>query len=285
MATEKRSLIPANGELLHEEGHPMLGYRIFALLNEVIQNKQNLGLPAKWNRCYEFGKNKHWRQSSKKNVSLVTANLLHTHRTRTVNMLTDNNPTFNIRPAGVLDADKEDLYHTMLKTSEYWWKETKQQKSFEKTVNKGETYGLTTEKMLFNPDLEQGIGEVETALIDPFHIGWWPIKQDDIQKCEGVFHYYPITVREARRRWPEFAEKIKSDGDMLDKLSDARMEVQANMTGKEGAGSYLTTFGNVIKHVMNLAGSSAKQEGDEVLVCEMWAKDYTRITTEGRKRG
>jgi len=282
MATAKRSLIPENGELLHEENHPMLGYRVFDILADIVQHKQDLGLPAKWNRCYELGKNKHWRQAPKKNVALVTANLLHTHRTRTKNMLTDNNPTFNIRAAGEVDPDKEDLYKTLLKTAEYWWSETEQQKAFEVTVDNGETYGLTVEKMLFNPELEQGIGEAESAIIDPFHIGWWPVKQDNIQKCEAILHYWPMTVREARRRWPNFADRIKSDKEMLEQLSDTRMEIQANMTGKKGLGAYITNFANTVKNVMNLAGGSTKEEGDEILVCEAWVKDYTRIK-EGEK--
>ena len=278
---DKHNLTPDNGELLHPQGHPMVGYRIFNILGEIIQHKQDLGLPAKWNRCYELGKNKHWRMQSKKNVSLVSANLLHTHRTRTVNMLTDNNPTFNIRKTGEAEG-KEDVYDMLLHTAEFWWQETEQQAVLDHTVNNGETYGLTVEKMLFNPDLEGGLGEVEAEPVDPFHIGWWPVKQDNIQKCEGVFHYFPITVREARRRWPKYKAEIKSDQDLLTKLQDTRMEVQANMTGKKGVGAYVTSFGDTIKHVLNLAGGE-KDESDEVLVCEVWVKDYTRVSKEEGK--
>jgi hypothetical protein len=277
---DKRDLTPQNGELLHEKGHPMLGYRAFALLAEIIQHKETLGLPGKWNRNYELGKNKHWRNTSKK-ASLVSANLLHTHRTRTVNMLTDNNPTFNVRPNGELPPDKEDLYNTLLKTAEFWWADTEQQGVLEKTVLNGETYGLTIEKMLFNPELEQGLGEIETALADPFHIGWWPLKENNIQKCEGVVHYYPMTVREAQRRWPDLAESITSDKEMLEKLADSRLEVQAN-SARRNVGSYITSFGNAIKHVLNMA-TGGDQEGDEVLVCEFWVKDYTRIRSDDGK--
>lgn len=272
----KKSLIPDNGQLVHEEGHPMLGYRIFGLLADVIQHKQDLGLPGKWNRNYELGKNRHWRHQSKK-ASLVTANLLHTHRTRTVNTLTDNNPTFNIKATGEIPADKEDLYDKLLKTAEWWWNDTEQQSVLEATVLNGETYGLTVEKMLFNPELEYGLGEVETDPIDPFHIGWWPLKQNYIQKCEAIFHFYPMTVREAGRLWPDFKDLIKSDKEMLEKLNDNRLEVQANSTRGQ-RGSYMTNFANAVKHVLNMDGGADKDEGDEVLVCEAWVKDYTRET-------
>lgn len=280
MANE-HELIPQNGELLHPEGHPMLGYRVFNLLAAVVQHKADLGLPEKWNRNYELGKNKHWRQTSKK-AALVSANLLFTHRTRTVNMLTDNNPVFNIKATGAIEAAKEDIYNALMKCAEWWWHDQEQQALLEETVINGETYGLTVEKMLFNPDLEQGLGEVETVIVDPFHFGWWPLKQNKLAKCEAVFHYYPMTVREARRLWPKHAEKIKSDKELLDKLADNRMEVQANST-RRNAGGYMTNFANAVKHVLNLAGGgSGKEEGDEVLVCECWVKDYSRAA-DGEK--
>lgn len=278
--TDTRSLIPTNGEFLHEEGHPMLGYRVFDILGKIIQHKQDLGLPDKWNRNYELGKNRHWRQASKK-ASLVSANLLHTHRTRTVNMLTDNNPTFNIKATGNIPPEKNELYNVLLKTSEWWWLDTEQQAVLEETVINGETYGLTIEKMLFNPDLEQNIGEVEAVLVDPFHFGWWPIKQNNVQKCEALFHFWPMSIMEAKRRWPDKKDQMKTDKELLEKLNDNRLEVQSNSLRGNFSG-YMTTFANAVKNVLNIAGGET-DESDECLVCECWVKDYTRISDDGKE--
>ena len=59
--------------------------------------------------AYELGKNKHWRGSGG-NMNLVSANLLHAHRTRTVNLLTDNNPTFNVKRVQITDDSEDQFY-------------------------------------------------------------------------------------------------------------------------------------------------------------------------------
>lgn len=259
-------------ELFPEHGDSKVGYKVFTILAEIIQDKNNLGLPAKWNRNYELSRNKHWAQTSDK-ISLMTANLLFTHRQRTVNMLTDNNPTFNIVKRGNPDeVQNEDVYDDLLHIAEFWWGDTEQQSVLEKSVQNGETYGCTIEKVIFNPDLEFNLGEVETEIVDPYHFGFYPVKSKDTQKAEANFHYWPMSVREAKRRWPEFADNITSDDEFLKELGDTRREVTANTKGQPKG--YFSTFGGIVKNMLNLSGDS-KVEGAELLICECWVKDYT----------
>ena len=272
-------------ELLPPEGHPRLGYRVFEMLSEILQHKNDLGLPAKWMRNYELSKNRHWRTSSKK-APLVTANLLHSHRVRTVNMLTDNNPTFNVVQVGELaeDPEKGDIFEMLLKTTEFWWGDSEQQNVLEASVLNGELYGCTFEKIIFNRQLEGGLGEVETLVVDPFYIGWYPVKTMDIQKAHAVLHFYPMSVREARWRWPEMASEITSDDESIKALGDTRMEIRANSTGQANDG-YFTSIGSAIKQVLSAFGTAGGNSVDalkaEVLVCECWVKDYSRQRDDG----
>jgi len=261
-------------ELLPAEGDLQVGYRVFELLEKVISFKNELGLAAKWNRHYELSKNKHWKQDSKK-ATLITANLLFAHRSRTVNTLTDNNPTFNIQHIGETDETKEEILLNLLRTSEFWWGDQEQQGVLEQSIQNGETYGCTIEKVIFNEELEYGIGEVETVLVPGYHFGMYPVKCMDVQKAEAVFHFWPMSVREARRRWPEVAEHITSDKQLLDELGDERIEVSANTRGK--LKGYFSTISGVVKNMLNVTGES-HGEDDELLVVECWAKDYTRET-------
>ena len=258
-------------ELFPEHGNAKVGYKVFTILAEVIQDKSNLGLPAKWNRNYELSRNKHWEQPSN-TISLMTANLLYTHRQRTVNMLTDSNPTFNVVKRGDPNEFSDDVYDNLMHISEFWWGDTEQQAIFVKSVLNGETYGCTVEKVVFNPDLEFNLGEVETEIVDPYHFGFYPVKSKDIQKAEAVFHFWPMSVREAQRRWPQFAESITSDEEFLKELGDTRREVSANTKGQPKG--YFSTFGGVVKNMLNMSGAS-NSEGDELVICECWAKDYT----------
>lgn len=264
MPKESTELFPAHGT-------SKVGYKVFTLLAEVIQDKNNLGLPAKWNRNYELSRNKHWSQSSS-TISLMTANLLFTHRQRTVNMLTDNNPTFNIVKRGNPEEIEDSVYDDLLHTAQFWWGDTEQQSILEQSVINGETYGCTIEKVLFNPDLEFNLGEIETEIVDPYHFGFYPVKTKAIQKAEAVFHYWPMSVREAKRRWPQFADNITSDEEFLKELGDTRREVTANTKGQPKG--YFSTFSGVVKNMLNMSGESSA-EGKELLICECWAKDYT----------
>jgi hypothetical protein len=260
-------------ELLPPEGDTNLGYRIFEILEEIVKFKNELGLPGKWNRNYELGKNKHWKQDSNK-VTLITANLLHAHRQRTVNTLTDNNPTFNVRQVGEVEQEKEAVFDSLLWTSEFWWQDQEQQSVMELSVINGETYGLTIEKVRFNAELEYGLGEVETEVVDPYHFGWYPCKTKKIQQAQMAVHYFPMTLREARRRWPEVAEQITSDRQVLEELGDERLEVSANQRTKRKG--YFSTFSGVIKNMLNISGES-RGEDEELLIVEAWTKDYTRV--------
>ena len=263
-------------ELIPQPDSEMVGYKIFQLLSEIMQDKTDLGLPQKWLRNYQLAKNKHWLSDSKK-ATLVSANLLFTHRTRTVNLLTDNNPTFNLSQQGDPDTSDREIYDKLLRTAEHWWSETEQQNILEKSVTNGETNGCCIEKVVFNPELEYGIGEVETEVIDPYHFGFYPVKAKDIQKAEAVFHYWAMSVREAKRRWPELAEHIKADDEILRDLGDERREIQGGRPAVPKG--YFSTFAGIVKNMLNITGD-ADADKAETLIVEVWVKDYTQNENE-----
>ena len=143
----------------------------------------------------------------------------------------------------------------------------------EGSIQNGETYGCTVEKVVFNPDLEYGLGEVETEIIDPFHFGFYPVdlNPQNMRKAEANLHYWPMSVLEARRRWPDFEGKIQSDDDYLKELGDDRTEISGGAGQVKG---YLGTFGGIVKNFFGAAGTASEPMG-KVLILEMWVKDYT----------
>lgn len=262
--------IETSNELIPPEGDKDVGYKVFTVLSEIVEHKEQAGLNDKWNRAAELTRNKHWKQKSGK-PGLVTANLLFSHRQRTVNMLTDNNPTFNVSPIG--SSANEDFAEKLLRLSEYWWLEQEQQSIFEMSVGSSEEMGSCVEKVFFNPDCEIN-GEVETINIPLFNIGFYPTSTLNPKKAEAILHYYSMSLREARRRWPEVADKISSDDDILKQIGDNRQEIAGG--DKEKNGSYLSTFLSTVKNIMSSSSGSA-EGSDEVLIVECWVKDYTQI--------
>jgi hypothetical protein len=255
-------------EILPPEGNGRIGPRVFQLLGEIIQDKINLGLHTKWLNHYKLGRNQHWKRASTA-VPLISGNLLHIHRQRTINTLTDNNPTFNIVELGQQAPDE--VYEKLNQASMYWWIEQEQQTVYEESVLNGETYGICIEKVIFNPDLEFNLGEVETIVVDPYRFGMWPVKGRDVQKSDAVFHFYPMSIREAERRWPKFKGQIKPDSQFLEELGEERRDY---ITGQQ-TDTMLARIANTVRTLFP-GGAEKTTDAEETLIVECWSRDWTR---------
>lgn len=273
MAEEKISY-----EVLPPEGSSNVGVKVYSILEDIIADKETRGLIKRWNRNYELKRGKHWK-NKKANVPLITANLIHKHRMNTINSLTDNNPIFNVAKINDSEDIEQEVYENLQRTAEHWWNEQEQQDIFESSVNNGEDYGIAIEKVIFDPDIEEG-GEVETIVVDPFHFGVYPVNWTNpryLQKSLAVLHYYPISLNEARRRWPDKAALIKPDEDILKELGDDRKDINLSESVK---GGLLTTFASTSTNLINfLKGNNDKaSDGDNrVLLVEAWVRDYTMV--------
>ena len=185
-------------ELLPPKGREGVGKAVFQILSEVVQDKVDQGLHERWIRNYELFRNKHWRRKSQTNVPLASANLIYTHLQRTVNTLTDNNPTFNVarignqsssvppppgaglqapQPGGMVPPAMpaapsnqgeqqipQEYFEDIQHCADHWWIDQEQQDILEASVRNGETYGICIEKVIFNPDLEYGMGSFSEEL-------------------------------------------------------------------------------------------------------------------------
>ena len=275
MADEKISY-----EVLPAEGDKNVGLKVYSILEAIIDDKETRGLIKRWNRNYELKRGKHWRNKTKAGVPLITANLIHKHRMNTINSLTDNNPIFNVAKINDSEEIDQELYENLQRTAEHWWNEQEQQDIFESSVNNGEDYGIAIEKVIFDPDLEEG-GEVETIVVDPFHFGVYPVNWTNpryLQKSLAVLHYYPKSLNEVRRMYPDKASEIKPDEDILKELGDERQDINTQDSGK---GGLLTNFASTSTNLINFfrGRSNNRIENDEeVLLVEAWVRDYRMVT-------
>lgn len=250
-----------------------VGAKVWQIFEEIVEDKQNQGLHDRWVRNYELGHNKHWKYGTK-NVPLISGNLLYIHRQRTVNHLTDNHPTFNLRPAGrIEDFDKEKLeawdHATM-----HWWNETEQQSILADSIWNGETYGSAIEWVPFNPELEMGFGEAETLTIDPFYFGVYPVRERDNQKALINMVFMPMHLQEAKRKWPDFADKIRTDGDILAEMGDDRHEISS---GSPKGKARSISIGGVISRLLGFSKESEGGLDQMCMIVYCYVKDYTRV--------
>jgi hypothetical protein len=174
--------------IIPEAGHENVGHYCFTILGQVVSDKDKKKLPAKWLRNYELYRAKHWKSQGK--TKLSTVNLIWNYITRTVSLLTDQNPTFDIMAA---EQDKKDKIASKIhNVARYWWNETEQQEILSDSVTMSEINGCVVEKTVFNPTLNNGIGEVETITVDPHNFGFWPLDEKRQEKAEANLHYYTI---------------------------------------------------------------------------------------------
>lgn len=261
-------------EILPPKDHPQLGMQVMSLLEEIMDFKKSMNLHEKWVKAYEFSRNKHWRNTNVP-VKLLSANLLFNHRQRTTAQLTDNNPTFNVKQVGEVAPEKEELFDMLLRTAEFWWQDQEQQQILEKSIINGEMYGGTAEKVFFNPEFENGLGEVETMVIDPFYFGWYPYRQPYCPtKTEAVLYYYPESTRKLKRKYPELASRIKSDSEILEELGDSRIGGLSDALTKKKE-SLFSTIGGIVKDLTNLRDSTGSLIDDDTLLIECWIRDYS----------
>jgi len=85
-----------------------------------------------------------------------------------------------------------------------------------------------------------------------------------------------MTLREAKRRWPNSAKDLKSDSEHLKDLGDDRREI---MAGSSEGKSTLGTIGGVIKTLLG-DHATGKGESEELLVVECWVKDRTKDSSD-----
>jgi len=275
--TTTHSLIPP-------EGDKNAGPAIFMLLEKVIKDKEDIGLHAKIKRNHELRMGEHWRNQDKK-VPFVVANLIFNHMQKNCNLLTDNNPVFNVAKVGEISSEQEENIELIQRTAEHWWNEQEQQAVFEDTVLNGEEYGIAIEHTKFNRELEWGIGEVETLNIDPLYFGFYPTKLKsprDLNTAEALFYYYPMSVREIKRRWPKAGKDVKPDEEISKNLDDDRREISQKKDSESKFFGALITVADSIKQMLSFKfGDDGGEE--ETLVCDCWCKDYTMVP-EGKDK-
>jgi hypothetical protein len=249
-------------------GHDQVGYWCFNTLAEVVRDKDKKKLPGKWFRNYELYRARHWKSQGA--AKLSTVNLIWNYITRTVNLLTDNNPTFDIA------AENDDLATVLHKAARFWWNEEEQQDVFQDSVEMSEINGCAVEKVIFNPSMNNGLGEVDVITIDPHNFGFWPLNEKRPKKWEAALHYYTIPVNQARRMYPDMAKFIKADGKWKAELGEGRREIHGGTTSDKGIKEYgdwgvdHATFTGNIDAIGKILGGK-----NDVLILEFWVKDYS----------
>lgn len=256
---------------LPPEGSKELGKFLYNKFCICKNEKDRLGLHSKWIRNYELKRGKHFKTTNSK-WPLVPINIFYIVVSRTKAHLTDSKPRFEIVAH---DENAQEQVPLMNAAASNWWKRTMQLKKHADSIDNGETYGSTIEKMVFNPILEGGKGDVETVVVDPFKVFPWPGVRD-IQKMPYFFEIDILELEEIHRMWPESKGVIKAD----QQFSTNTLIGKERELVKAGTVAGHRAQDNLPSNYAPSSGTTSELSIGRAMVIEVWIKDFTMIDEE-----
>jgi len=256
---------------LPAEGDETLGKFLYNKFTICKQEKDRLDLHSKWMRNYELKRGKHFKTTNTK-WPLVPVNIFYVAVSRTKAHLTDSRPRFEIVAH---DEASQEQAPIMNSAGNNWWKRTQQLKKHADSIDNGETYGSTIEKMVFNPALEGGKGDVETVVVDPFKIFPWPGVRD-IQKMPYFFEIEIMEMEQVHRIWPASEGVIKQD----QQFSTSTLVGKDRELVKAGTLANHRAQDNLPNNFAPSGDNVSELSIGRVMVIEVWIQDFTLIDEE-----
>lgn len=261
-------------EPIPKEGDKKVGRFIWGKFQLCKQEKDRLNLHSKWMRNYELKRGKHFKTTNSK-WPLVPINIFYVVVSRTKAHLTDSKPRFEIVAH---DENAQEQAPIMNSAAANWWKRTMQLKKHADSIDNGETYGTTIEKMIFNPSLEGGKGDIETVVVDPFKVFPWPSVRE-IQKMPYFFEIEVLEIEEIERLFPESKGKIQPDMN----FSTSTLIGKERELIKAGTLANHSTQGNLPNNFAPSGGRVSELGINRAMVVMAWIKDFTLIDEEAEQ--
>lgn len=255
------------------EGDPRVGPWAWEKIGIMRKYRDTLDLPSLWSHFHELYRNRIFRTKSK--FAQTPINLYFKVINALKANLTDQKPKASIMSRGDTADDIADGWQAKY---DEWWEHSKQQKCLELSVGNSELYGFAMDKMVFDPELEAGIGDIRTVRGDTFGVMLWP-KHSDPQTSPMVAWLEAMDLGDLYRKWPEQKEKVKGESEYSELLGEGRNKVRGNRSAQ------LRPIGSPPGfYVVDSEDKGGEYEGqvERALVGELWVKDYTMIWMDPR---
>lgn len=177
-----------------------------------------------WQARRRYYDGKQWSDNKTQNIyrSKPIFNVIRQTIQGTLPILTDNRPGFNFFPKNPSDLEFSKMCNEIL---ESWWEKSGIDHDLVAVLHDSMLYDCGIIKITWDPDAEEGAGDVKVAVISPFDV-YVPYGAEDFNKsCGWVIHKTYKEVGALRRMFPQMSEQIKSD------------DAGINRDGKSGGGS------------------------------------------------
>lgn len=237
--------------------------------NSCKQHKYAVVNPGDWKRYAELYYCQHWNGSQAEWQSTPVIPLSTAAINSLLPVITDNKPQIAIVPREPSDDRVADVLRAIV---EWLWEENDCDVKLPATMLNTLIFGNGFWKILWNPSLRKGMGDIQIVDVDPTCMFFDPSAKD-IADSEYIYHVEQMSLERVKKLWPEKGAEVEA------KVRENDIVVfrpQGNQKGgpTNGVKAVPTTTGN---DVWNYSSSSLDRQGpapkDSATVGERWRFD------------
>ena len=234
---------------------------VLALLDQGKQAKTDV--VKDWDKRWDFYCGTQWDQGRPAYKSSPVYNIIRSSIQAILPILTDAHPGFNVIPEEPADYSFAD---TLSKLTESWWDKSSLDHTLIEIIMDSFIYDAGIAKITWDPDLQDGIGDVKMDCVDPRDIYIPPQARDFDKDCPFVVHLTKKSVGELKIKFPDKASLIKPD-------ADTKTQEENKSQNKTDV-----TLISPIDKKSSISNSMPSSGGDDrslATVAECWIEDNT----------
>lgn len=219
-----------------------------------------------WQTYEDFYNGKQWQKMPPSYRAAPNINVIRSTIETELPLLTDTSPGFDVIAKSPQDYQFSD---TLSKSIRDWWNRRSMDHVVVSVLKDSLIYDYGVLKVVWDENLENGIGDINCFCLDPKDVWASPDAYDFDQNCDWVIHRMFKPVGELKRLFPESADKIKPC---------SNDKGQSDVDDKGGAGNVVlvspTDKKTSQKDVKDVTGSTPS-DYKTVEIIECWLRDYT----------
>jgi hypothetical protein len=163
-----------------------------------------------WLDYYKMFRGRQWKEERPVYRHSEVINLIFSTIQSMIPILTDSRPKFEFLPQEPSDIEFAKILNHL---SEHDWARFSWLQQETESLYDGHLFGTGIGTLVWNPELDSGLGAPEFESIDPLHCYPDPNARDVNKKCRYFIHAQPMDVEEIKRRWPKKGKFVKADID------------------------------------------------------------------------
>jgi len=236
---------------------------VFKFLEQAKKDREKYD--KDWDRWEKYYDGQQWEQQRPAGKAMPVANVIRRTIQSIFPIMTDAKPGFDVLAKTPMDYNFADLLSTLIHG---WWGIRAMNNTLVNTIMQCLFYNVGIQKVVWDEELEGGLGDVRVDDIDPRDIFVAKNTIDFDKNCPFVIHRMWKPLGELKRLFPEKAKYITLTGE--DKEKQAK-----RITSYDGNVQVVSPIDKKAKYPLSTDNSSG--DSDIVEIYEAWINDNTLV--------